>query len=336
MDASTVVIITIVAALAFDIINGFHDAANSIATIVSTRVLTPRQAVIWAAAFYFLALLIFGEGVARTVSGIVEVDPADPGFVLVVLAGLIGAITWNLLTWVWGLPSSSSHAIMGGFGGAGVTYAGWGVLAKAKVVKTMWFILLAPLMGFVLGYVIMLIVLFVFHKARPRKVDRWFRIGQLFSAASYSIGHGGNDAQKTMGIIAAVLVASGSLGTDYTTVPFWVVLASYGAMALGTMMGGWRIVRTMGMKLTKLRPVGGFSAEVAGAITLFSASHFHIPVSTTHTITGAIVGVGTVTKARGIKWGLASRIVWAWIFTIPAAAGMAALVVVIMRGLHLL
>jgi PiT family inorganic phosphate transporter len=333
VDVTVVVVLTIVLAIAFDVVNGFHDAANSIATIVSTRVLTPRQAVLWAAAFNFVALLVFGEGVAKTISSIVKVDPSDHGFVLVVMAGLLGAIIWNLLTWWWGLPSSSSHAIMGGLGGAGVTYAGWDVLQKAKVYKTMWFILLAPLIGFVLGYLIMLLVLWMFHKARPAKVDRWFRIGQLFSAAAYSIGHGGNDAQKTMGIIVAVLIAAGSLSPEATTFPFWIVLASYSAMALGTAMGGWRIVRTMGMKLTKLRPVGGFSAEMAGAITLFGITHLHIPVSTTHTITGAIVGVGTTTKARGIKWGMASRIVWAWIFTIPASAGMAALVVVILRKL---
>jgi inorganic phosphate transporter, PiT family len=335
MDVTTVVILTVALALAFDIVNGFHDAANSIATVVSTRVLTPRQAVLWAAFFNFIAFAIFGEGVARTVSGIVEVDAHDKAFVYVVLAGLIGAITWNLMTWWWGLPSSSSHAIMGGFGGAGVTYAGWGVLVQDKVYKTVAFILVAPLLGFVLGFIIMLSVHWLFHKARPRKVDRIFRVGQLFSAAAYSIGHGGNDAQKTMGIIVAVLIAGGQMSADYVSVPFWIVISSYGCMALGTAMGGWRIVKTMGMKLTKLRPVGGFSAELAGAITLFGATGLHIPVSTTHTITGSIVGSGTVTKARGIRWGLASRIVWAWIFTIPAAAGMASLSFLVLQALDL-
>jgi PiT family inorganic phosphate transporter len=333
MDIYLVVVVTVALALAFDIVNGFHDAANSIATIVSTRVLTPRQAVLWAAGFNFLALLIFGEGVAKTVSGIVKIDPSDHAFVYVVLAGLIGAIIWNLLTWWWGLPSSSSHAIMGGFGGAGVTYAGYGVLVKAKVYVTLSFILVAPVIGFVLGYLLMLIVLWSSHRSRPHKVDRFFRRGQLLSAALYSIGHGGNDAQKTMGIIVAVLIAAGSMEPTYDTIPYWIVVSSYSCMALGTAFGGWRIVRTMGMKLTKLRPVGGFAAEVAGAITLFGATFLHIPVSTTHTITGGILGVGTVTKARGIKWGLASRIVWAWVFTIPASAGMAALAVIAMRSL---
>ena len=221
---------------------------------------------------------------------------------------------------------------MGGLGGAGVTYGGWDILVAAKVKLTVAFILVAPLLGFVLGYVLMLIVLWSAHRSRPSKVDRFFRVGQLFSAAAYSVGHGGNDAQKTMGIIAAVMIAGGQLAPDFKTVPYWVVLASYGCMALGTAFGGWRIVRTMGMKLTKLRPVGGFAAEVGGALTLFGATFLHIPVSTTHTITGSIVGVGTVTKARGIRWGLASRIVWAWIFTIPASAGMAALSVYLLRA----
>ncbi len=335
MDASTIVVVTIVAALAFDIINGFHDAANSIATVVSTRVLSPRVAVLWAAFFNFVALLFFHEGVAKTISGIIDIQGADPAFVYVVMCGLFGAITWNLLTWWWGLPSSSSHALIGGLGGAGVMYAGFDVLVKAKLYKTLWFILFAPLIGFVLGYVIMVIVFWIFRGFRPQKVDRLFRVGQLISAAAYSIGHGGNDAQKTMGVILAVLIAAGHLPKDFGEAPLWIILASYGCMAFGTAIGGWRIVKTMGMGLTHLKPVGGFCAEIAGAITLFFATHFKIPVSTTHTITGAIVGVGSSTKARGIRWGLATRIVWAWIFTIPAAAGVGALCMGVVYKLHL-
>lgn len=322
MDAMTVVVFTVAVALVFDIINGFHDAANSIATVVSTRVLTPRAAVLWAAFFNFAALFVFHEGVAKTISGIIHIKAEDPAFIFVVMSGLIGAITWNLLTWWWGLPSSSSHALIGGIGGAGVTYGGWGILVKAKVYKVLYFILLAPAIGFLLGGIIMMIVFWVFRRWRPQRVDRTFRVGQLLSAAAYSIGHGGNDAQKTMGIILAVLIASGHLPKDFDQVPVWIILASYGCMAFGTAIGGWRIVKTMGMGLTHLKPVGGFCAEVAGAITLFIATHFKIPVSTTHTITGAIIGVGSVTKLRGIRWGVAQRIIWAWIFTIPAAAAV--------------
>ncbi|HRC54876.1 MAG TPA: inorganic phosphate transporter [Kofleriaceae bacterium] len=318
----TVVVFTVAVALVFDIINGFHDAANSIATVVSTRVLTPRAAVLWAAFFNFAALFVFHEGVAKTISGIIHIKAEDPAFIFVVMSGLIGAITWNLLTWWWGLPSSSSHALIGGIGGAGVTYGGWGILVKAKVYKVLYFILLAPAIGFLLGGIIMMIVFWVFRRWRPQRVDRTFRVGQLLSAAAYSIGHGGNDAQKTMGIILAVLIASGHLPKDFDQVPVWIILASYGCMAFGTAIGGWRIVKTMGMGLTHLKPVGGFCAEVAGAITLFIATHFKIPVSTTHTITGAIIGVGSVTKLRGIRWGVAQRIIWAWIFTIPAAAAV--------------
>ncbi|HVK73171.1 MAG TPA: inorganic phosphate transporter [Kofleriaceae bacterium] len=324
MDVSAIVVITITAALAFDVINGFHDAANSIATVVSTRVLSPRFAVLWAAFFNFVALFIFHEGVAKTISGIIDIQASDPAFVYVVFAGLMGAISWNLLTWWWGLPSSSSHALIGGVSGAGLAYGGWDILVKAKLYKVLYFIVLAPLIGFVLGYLIMLLVYWLFRRARPQKVDRTFRIGQLLSAATYSIGHGGNDAQKTMGIILAVLIASGHLPKDFGDTPLWIILSSYGCMAFGTAVGGWRIVKTMGMGLTHLKPVGGFCAEVAGAVTLFVATHFKIPVSTTHTITGAIIGVGSVTKARGIRWGLARRIVWAWIFTIPAAAAVGA------------
>ena len=335
MSVSAIVIITIVAALAFDVINGFHDAANSIATVVSTRVLTPRIAVLWAAFFNFIALFIAGSGVAKTISGIINIQAADPVFVYVVFTGLLGAIFWNLLTWWWGLPSSSSHALLGGIGGAGVAHAGFSVLVKAKVVKTLWFILFAPLIGFGLGFLLMLIIYWTFRNWRPTRVDKTFRVGQLFSAAAYSIGHGGNDAQKTMGIIIAVLVASGHMAKDSQHVPYWIVLASYSCMALGTMFGGWRIVKTMGMGLTKLRPVGGFAAEVAGAITLLAVTWLKVPVSTTHTITGAIIGVGSTTKMSGIRWGLAGRIVWAWIFTIPASAAVGAACFYIAHALHL-
>jgi len=335
MDTGVIVVVTILAALAFDVINGFHDSANSIATVVSTRVLTPRVAVVWAAFFNFVALFIFHQGVAKTISGIIDIEAADPAFVYVVMCGLIGAITWNLLTWWWGLPSSSSHALIGGVGGSGVMYAGMGVLVKAKIVKVLYFIVLAPLIGFFLAYVIMLAVFWLLRSVRPRQVDRVFRFGQLISAAAYSIGHGGNDAQKTMGIILAVLIAAGRLPKDFGEAPLWIIVASYGCMSLGTALGGWRIVKTMGTRLTHLKPVGGFCAEIAGSITLFVATYLKIPVSTTHTITGAIVGVGSVTKARGIRWGVAQRIVWAWIFTIPAAAAVGAATFGAVHLLHL-
>ena len=321
---TTVVIIAIVAAFAFDIINGFHDAANSVATVVATRVLSPRLAVLWAAFFNFVALLFFHDGVAKTISGIVDIQAGDPAFVYVVMGGLFGAIVWNLLTWWWGLPSSSSHALIGGVGGAGIMYGGFDVLVKAKVYKVLTFILIAPLIGYVLGFLIMLAVFWLFRNFRPQRVDKLFRTGQLVSAAAYSIGHGGNDAQKTMGIVIALLIAAGEMPKDFTSTPMWIVLLSYGCMAFGTAIGGWRIVKTMGMGLTRLKPVGGFCAEVAGAITLFIATYLRIPVSTTHTITGAIIGVGTTTKPRSVRWGLASRIVWAWVFTIPAAAAVGA------------
>ncbi|HVV85624.1 MAG TPA: inorganic phosphate transporter [Kofleriaceae bacterium] len=324
MDASTVVVVTIVAALAFDIINGFHDAANSIATIVSTRVLSPRLAVLWAAAFNFVALWIFGEGVAKTIAGIIVIKPQDPAFVWVVMCGLLGAITWNVLTWLWGLPSSSSHALIGGVSGSGVAYAGFHVLVWSKIRLVLIFIVGAPLIGLVIGSVMMVSMAWLLRRTRPQLTrGNGFRVIRLCSAAAYSIGHGGNDAQKTMGVIGAVMLAGGLIATPAPghgiDVPAWVVLASYACMAFGTAIGGWRIVKTMGMGLTNLRPIGGFSAEVAGAATLFTATHFRVPVSTTHTITGAIIGVGSTDKLRGIRWGLAGRIVWAWIFTIPAA-----------------
>ena len=332
MDVHAIVIATIAVALIFDIINGFHDAANSIATIVSTRVLSPRAAVLWAAAFNFIALFVFHQGVANTIAKTVDIKAADPAFVWVVMCGLAGAILWNLLTWFWGLPSSSSHALIGGLSGAGMAYGGVDVLNWSNISKTVEFILLAPLIGFVLGSFLMFTVYWLFRKMRPQKVDRAFRIGQLLSAGAYSMGHGGNDAQKTAGVIWAVMLAGGMLGPK-DPAPYWVFVASYSAMAFGTAIGGWRIVKTMGMGLTHLKPVGGFCAEVAGAITLFIATFLKIPVSTTHTITSAIVGVGSVTKARGIRWGVATRIVYAWIFTIPAAAIVGAGTLLLVREL---
>jgi inorganic phosphate transporter, PiT family len=319
MDVQVIVIATIVVALIFDIINGFHDAANSIATIVSTRVLSPRAAVVWAAVFNFVALFVFHQGVANTIAKTVDIKAADPVFVWIVMCGLTGAILWNLLTWWWGLPSSSSHALIGGLAGAGMAYGGVELLNWDNISKTLYFILLAPLIGFIIGSLLMFLVYWALRRVRPQKVDRAFRLGQLLSAAAYSMGHGGNDAQKTAGVIWAVMLAGGMLG-EKDPAPYWVFVASYSAMAFGTAIGGWRIVKTMGMGLTHLKPVGGFCAEVAGAITLFTATFLKIPVSTTHTITSAIVGVGSVTKARGIRWGVATRIVYAWIFTIPAAA----------------
>ena len=324
-DVPVLVIVTVAIALAFDVINGFHDAANSIATIVSTRVLRPGQAVLWAAFFNFVAMFVFAPKVADTIAKIVKITPADPMFVYVVLAGLIGAIVWDLLTWWWGLPTSSSHALIGGVAGAGVAHAGWSVLRWDKITKTIEFIPLAPLLGLVLGFGLMIAVFWIFRRWRPAQVDNLFRRGQLLSACLYSLGHGGNDAQKTMGVIVALLVAAGMMDPDTQLSinhldTLWIILACHAAMALGTAFGGWRIVKTMGMKMTKLKPVGGFCAETAGAFTLFLATHSGIPVSTTHTITGSIVGVGATTKLSGVKWGVAQRIVWAWLLTIPASA----------------
>jgi PiT family inorganic phosphate transporter len=320
-----IVISTVVVALAFDIINGFHDAANSIATVVSTRVLTPRAAVLWAAFFNFVAMFVFAPKVADTVSKIVKIKPEDHAFVYVVLAGLTGAIVWDLLTWWWGLPTSSSHALIGGLVGSGIAYQGLDIIRWEKVWATVKFIFFAPLIGFVAAFLIMLIVFWLFRRWPPADVDRTFRRGQLLSAALYSLGHGGNDAQKTMGVIVAVLVAGGMIspGTELSLSHWntlWIILSCHLAMGIGTALGGWRIVKTMGMKITKLKPVGGFCAETAGAFTIFAATHAGIPVSTTHTITGAIIGVGSITKLSAIKWGVASRIVWAWVLTIPMSA----------------
>ena len=340
MDGNLALVVIVVAvALAFDVINGFHDSANSIATVVSTRVLSPRTAVLWAAFFNFVAMFVFAPAVADTVSKIVKIKAGDPVYVYVVLAGLIGAIVWDLLTWWWGLPTSSSHALIGGFAGAGVAYAGFDALQWPKIIKTVEFIPLAPLLGLAIAFVLMVTVYWMFRKWRPLSVDRVFRRGQLVSAAFYSLGHGGNDAQKTMGIIVALLVASGHLGPDVQlslvdSRTLWIILSCHAAMGVGTAIGGWRIVRTMGMKITKLKPVGGFCAETAGAFTLFLATHSGIPVSTTHTITGSIIGVGATTKLSGIKWGVARRIVWAWLLTIPAAALVAALCFMLIRVVH--
>ncbi len=318
-------ILTILVALAFDVINGFHDAANSIATVVSTQVLSPRLAVLWAAFFNFIAMFVFAPRVADTVSKIVRIEASDPTFMWVVLAGLIGAVVWDLITWWLGLPTSSSHALIGGLAGAGITHAGWAVLRWDKVLPTIAYIPIAPLIGFALGLAVMVVVYWLFRRWQPATVDRLFRRGQLLSAALYSLGHGGNDAQKTMGIIIATMIAAGAMGHDVQLslrdpATLWIILSCNTAMGIGTALGGWRIVKTMGMKITKLKPVGGFCAETAGATTLFLATHLGIPVSTTHTITGAIIGVGSTTKFSTIRWGIAARIVWAWVLTIPAAA----------------
>ena len=315
-----VVALLVVLAIAFDFMNGFHDAANSIATVVSTGVLKPGQAVVFAAFFNLLAIFVFHLSVAATVGkGIVHPGIVD---VHVVFGALIGAITWNLATWYYGIPSSSSHALIGGIVGAVIAKAGSSALVASGIWKTVAFIFVSPLLGFVLGSAMMILVAWVCRRATPSRVDRWFRRLQLVSAGAYSLGHGGNDAQKTIGIIWMLLIATGHSGTD--TPPTWTIVACYAAIALGTMFGGWRIVKTMGQKITKLKPVGGFCAETGGALTLFLATALGIPVSTTHTITGAIVGVGAVQRASAVRWGVAGNIVWAWIFTIPASAFVAA------------
>jgi PiT family inorganic phosphate transporter len=315
----TVVLVTLVA-LAFDYINGFHDAANSIATVVSTRVLTPGKAVIWAAFFNFVAAFGFGTAVAKTIgSGMVDINIVT---FAVIFAGLFGAIVWDVLTWYIGLPTSSSHALIGGYAGAAVAKAGFAAIIPSGWTKTLEFIILAPLIGMVLGLTLMTTIYWVFKRVPPGRIDRWFRRLQLCSAAMYSLGHGTNDAQKTMGIIAGLLFSAGYLKTFY--IPFWVILMAHAAIGLGTLTGGWRIVHTMGSKITKLQPVGGFAAETAGALTLFASSSLGVPVSTTHTITGAIVGVGAVRRFSAVRWGVARRIVWAWILTIPASALIAA------------
>ena len=324
-------VLIIALALAFDFTNGFHDAANSIATVVSTRVLSPRWAVVWAAFFNFVAFMVFGVHVAKTIAkGTVDPAVVTPG---IVLAALLAALAWNLLTWWFGLPTSSSHALIGGFVGSAVVSAGPKAVVVAGVSKTVAFIVISPMVGLVLGALSMLAVSWIFRRSTPRGVDSLFRRLQLASAAMFSLGHGSNDAQKTAGIITALLYSTGYLKGDFQ-VPFWVIVASYGAIGLGTLSGGWRIVETMGMRITRLQPVGGFCAETAGALTLFGASALGVPVSTTHTITGAIVGSGVSAYRRlsAVKWGVASRIVWAWVVTMPAAALLAAAFLVVVRA----
>jgi len=319
-----VVIVLVVLAIAFDFMNGFHDAANSIATVVSTGVLRPGQAVLFAAFFNLVAVLVFHDmKVAATVGkGFAHPDVID---VHIVFGALVGAIVWNLVTWYYGIPSSSSHALMGGIVGAVMAKTGAGGLVASGIWKTVAFIFISPLLGFVLGSIMMVLVAWVFRRSTPSRVDRWFRRLQLLSAGAYSLGHGGNDAQKTIGIIWMLLLATGLSPAQADRPPLWVIVGCFTAIALGTMFGGWRIVRTMGQKITKLKPVGGFCAESGGAITLFLASALGIPVSTTHTITGAIVGVGATQRMSAVRWGVAGNIVWAWIFTIPAAAFVAAI-----------
>jgi PiT family inorganic phosphate transporter len=318
-----VVVMLVMLALAFDFMNGFHDAANSIATVVSTGVLKPGQAVLFAAFFNFVAIFIFHLSVAATVGkGIVQPGIVDTH---VVFGALVGAITWNLVTWYYGIPSSSSHALIGGIVGAVMAKAGASALISSGVLRTVAFIFVSPLLGFLLGSLMMVGVAWVCRRATPSKVDRWFRRLQLVSAGAYSLGHGGNDAQKTIGIIWMLLIATGYMASTDKSPPTWTIVSCYMAIAAGTMFGGWRIVKTMGQKITKLKPVGGFCAETGGALTLFLATGLGIPVSTTHTITGAIVGVGSVQRASAVRWGVAGNIVWAWIFTIPASAFVAAL-----------
>ena len=311
------VVLVVGIALAFDFVNGFHDAANSIATVVSTRVLSPRYAVVWAAFFNFVAFLVFGTAVAATIaSGVVMPEALTIG---VIFAGLVGAIAWNLITFYLGLPSSSSHALVGGMAGAAVAHSGWEVLIGDGIRKIGVFIILSPLLGLALGMVLMIGLQWaVARSQRVDRINRLFRRGQLVSAAAFSLGHGGNDAQKTMGVILAVLIGSGNLpvGSD---VPLWVILSAHTAIGLGTLSGGWRIVKTMGSKITRLQPIGGVAAETAAAATLFFASHAGIPVSTTHTIAGGIVGVGASRRLSAVRWGVAGRVVWAWILTIPGA-----------------
>ena len=315
------IILLILLALSFDFLNGFHDAANSVATIVSTRVLSPRLAVIWAAFFNFVAFLIFGLHVAGTIGkGIVDIKVIDSS---IIFAALMGACIWNIITWYLGLPTSSSHALIGGLIGAALVKAGSQSLIASGIWKTVLFIFVSPILGLILGVIIGVVVYNLFRKSHPMKVDHFFRKGQLISAAAYSLGHGGNDAQKTMGIIAGLLFSAGLLDKFY--IPLWVVLSCHAAIALGTMFGGWRIVKTMGQKVAKLRPVDGFCAEFGAASTLFFSTAMGVPVSTTHTITGSIMGVGSIKGLMNVKWGVAGRIVWAWILTIPLAAIVSAL-----------
>ena len=336
------VILTVLFALTFDFLNGFHDAANSIATVVSTRVLSPNLAVLWAAFFNFVAAFFLGTAVAKTIGkGMIRLDIVTQ---YVVLAGLAGAIVWDLLTWWWGLPTSSSHALIGGYAGAALARAtilhgyhrAFEVIIPGGWTKTLLFIVLAPLIGLVLGWSVMILLYWILQRKTPQSVDTWFRRLQLLSAASYSLGHGGNDAQKTMGIVAGALYTAGIMNkadfvADWGRFHWPIILAAHAAMGLGTYFGGWRIVHTMGSKITKLKPVGGFAAESAGAVTLFGTALAGIPVSTTHTITGAIVGVGATHRLSAVRWGVARRIVWAWVLTIPASAAVSALTFYVVR-----
>jgi len=336
MDPMLLAVIVLVAvALFFDYINGFHDAANSIATVVSTRVLSPGQAVVWAAFFNFVAAFVFGTAVAQTIGkGTVDITIVT---LPVIFAGLTGAILWSLLTWWLALPTSSSHALIGGYAGAAVAKGGMAAVLCASCTawtKTLLFIVLSPLIGMTVGHLLMVAILWIFRRATPRRVDHWFRRLQLLSAAFFSLNHGGNDAQKTAGIITAVLFASGYIGSF--DVPMWVRFAAYAAIGLGTLAGGWRIIATMGTKITKLQPVGGFAAETGAAIAIFTATHYGIPVSTTHAITGSIVGVGSTQRLSAVRWGVARKIVWAWVITIPASGAIAGLTYEILNlaGLH--
>lgn len=338
MNADLVLlIITVLVALCFDFLNGFHDAANSIATVVSTRVLSPKLAVAWAAFFNFLAAFLLGTAVAKTIgAGMIRISDITP---TVVITGLIGAIVWDLLTWWWGLPTSSSHALIGGYAGAAVMRSGWHVIIAEGWTKTLIFIVVAPVMGLILALTFMVAVFWLLRNKAPQRIDAWFRRLQLFSAAAYSLGHGGNDAQKTMGIVAGALygahfLTAAELKGDWGKFHWPIILAAHASIAAGTYFGGWRIVHTMGSRITKLRPVGGFCAESAGAITLFSTALAGIPVSTTHTITGAIVGVGATQRLSAVRWGVAARIVWAWVLTIPAAAAVGASTFWIVQWVH--
>ena len=317
-----VVILLVGLALMFDFMNGFHDAANSIATVVSTGVLRPTQAVVFAAFFNFVAIFIFHLSVAATIGkGIVQPGVVDTH---VVFGALTGAITWNIITWYYGIPSSSSHALIGGIVGAVIAKIGAGALVASGIMRTVAFIFVSPALGFLLGSLMMVLVAWIFRRTTPLRVDKWFRRLQLVSAGAYSLGHGGNDAQKTIGIIWLLLIATGYASSSDASPPTWVIISCYVAIALGTMFGGWRIVKTMGQRITKLKPVGGFCAETGGAMTLFLATSLGIPVSTTHTITGAIVGVGSTQRASAVRWGVAGNIIWAWVLTIPASAFVAA------------
>jgi len=324
---SLIVVALVFTALTFDYINGFHDAANSIATVVSTRVLSPGKAVIWAAFFNFIAAFTFGTAVARTIgSGMINIEIVTFS---VIFGGLTGAIIWDLITWYYGLPTSSSHALIGGYAGAAVAKAGFAAIIPSGWTKTLIFIVLSPLIGMVLGLTLMATIFWIFRWTPPSRVDRWFRRLQLFSAAAFSLNHGANDAQKTMGIIAGVLYAAGYIESFY--IPRWVILAAHAAIGLGTLAGGWRIIHTMGSKITKLQPVGGFAAETSAAVSILIATQTGVPVSTTHAITGAIVGVGATRRLSAVRWGVAGRIVWAWILTIPASFAIGSAIYMLLR-----